>query len=805
MLVSYEWLKEYVDLNGISPEDIAEEMNRTGIEVEVIYTRDAGVTGVTVGYVQEVTPHPEADRLQVCTVDVGKDQPLQIVCGATNIAAGQRVPVAEVGAKLPGDFKIKKAKLRGVDSFGMICSAKELGLPDKVLMKEQMDGILVLSEDAPIGTDIHSYMGMDDQVIELQLTPNRSDCLSMMGVAVEVAAIFDRELRLPQLDTPIDAELAETFRIEVESEADCPIYAAQTITDLRVGASPQWMQNRLISAGIRPINNIVDVTNYVMIETGQPLHAFDLGNLSGEAICIRRAEENEVVTTLDGEIRTCTRDTLMITDGEKPIALAGIMGGKNAEVTTNTQSILLESAYFDPTLTRVASRQTGLRTDASSRFEKGVDPDKIIAAIHRARQLLEQIAGGSASSQVVVKGSLERNEFTVDLRHSQLIKVLGMDVKEEQVMDIFRRLRLETEQMTDHYAVKIPSRRPDIKIEVDLIEEVARLYGYDQIPTSLLWGKQTPGGLTRNQHTRRIIRRSLRALGLNEVITYSLTSEGASSAIASLHENEKSIAIAMPMSNEHAYLRTSLLPHLIKTASYNVKHGNHRVRIFELGKTYITTEEQLTKLPDERFEVAGLVTGPITPSIWQKQQPQNDFFEMKGIIEAMLSRLGLAEPTFREESPIGFHPGRTAGIYIENQKIGLIGQLHPKLAQNMDLEETVVFQLDLETFLNDEMDDLIYAPIGKFPAVTRDLALVVDEAIPVGSVKEKIKEAGGALLEEITLFDVYVGEQVGEGKKSVAFSFVYRSKERTLTDEEVQAAHDAIVQSLEVTFDAKLR
>lgn len=807
MLVSYEWLSQYVDLEGIAPEDIAEELNRTGIEVEVIYTRNPGVSGVVVGEVLFVEPHPKADRLKVCSVNVGKGQLLQIVCGAKNVAKGQRVPVALVGAKLPGGMQIKKAKLRDVHSYGMICSAKELGFPDKVLMKEQTDGILVLEPDAPIGLDIKEYLGMNDQVIELQLTPNRSDCLGMWGVAHEVAAIFDRELQLPVIhdQIPSEAELLEEARIVVESDEDCPLYSAQVVKNLQVGPSPQWMQNRLISAGIRPINNIVDITNYVMLETGQPLHAFDYSKIKDGQIVVRRATENEKIVTLDDVKRVCDPEMLLITDGEHPLGIAGVMGGASSEVTPETTAILLESAFFDPMMVRQTSRKLGLRSEANIRFEKGVDPEQIIPSLYRAVQLLRQLCGGIVASNAQVQKVGDVEDVVIDLRHERLINLLGVQISQEEVLDIFRRLGFPTTLENDIYVVRVPSRRPDIMLEVDLIEEVARLYGYDRIPATLLWGQQTPGCLTKSQKLRRTVRHQLRGLGLNEVVTYSLTSDQAEQEIASLHEGVSPIRLAMPMSNEHAVLRTTLLPQLLKTAAYNVNRGNEYVQIFEVGKVYLSDEEPLTGLPEEHLELAALITGKKTPSIWKSTESDaQDFYVMKGIMESVFERFDLQDVEYQAAQLEGFHPGRTALCILDGEVIGVLGQLHPKLAKSYDLGAPVVFQLNLEKLLDQDIE-IVYSPIPRYPAVTRDLAIAVDTNMPAGLLEAGIREVAGELLESVDLFDVFTGEQIGEGKKSVAYSLVYRAPDRTLTDEEVHEVQQKVIEHLAELYGAELR
>lgn len=804
MLVSYEWLSQYVDLEGISPEDIAEEMNRTGIEVEVIYTRDPGVNGVVVGEVLAVEPHPEADRLNICTVNVGKGQLLQIVCGAKNVAAGQRVPVALIGAKLPGGVHIKKAKLRGVESHGMICSAKELGFPDKVLMKEQTEGIFVLEPDAPVGMDIKEYLSMDDQVIELQLTPNRSDCLGMWGVAHEVAAIFDRELRLPVISEQVPSEAGTGVEVVVESVEDCPFYAAQVVGNLEVGPSPQWMQNRLISAGIRPINNIVDITNYVMLETGQPLHAFDFDKIANGQILVRRANDGEKIVTLDDVERECDPEMLLVTDGQEPLAVAGVMGGASSEVTKETKTVLLEAAFFNPLTVRQTSKNLGLRSEASTRFEKGVDPEQILPALYRAVQLLRQLCGGVVSSDASVHKAGDVEEVTISLRHERLVNLLGVQISPDEVMDIFRRLRLPAALENDVYQVQIPTRRPDLMMEVDLVEEVARLYGYDRIPATLPWGQQLPGALTKEQKLRRDARHMLRELGLNEVVTYSLTSDEAEQEIASLYDLQP-IRVAMPMSKEHAVLRTTLLPQLIKVAAYNVHRGNERVQLFEVGKVYLTQEETLTDLPEERLQLAALIAGPKAASIWKTPQVDaQNFYELKGILESVLERFGVRDAEYQAADLNGFHPGRTALCVVEDEVIGVLGQLHPKLSKEYDLSEPVVLQLDLEKLLKKDLQ-VIYEPIPRYPAVTRDLAVTVDENVPAGRIEAGIRKVAGELLESVTLFDVFTGEQIGEGKKSVAYSLVFRTNERTLTDEEVHQIHERIVHYLTEQFGAQLR
>ncbi|QKG84010.1 phenylalanine--tRNA ligase subunit beta [Kroppenstedtia pulmonis] len=804
MQVSYRWLKEYVDLKGVTPEQLAEELTRGGIEVDGIQPRNNGVEKVVVGKVLDTQPHPNADKLKVCTVDVNEEDPLQIVCGAANVAKGQYVPVALHKARLPGGVKIKKSKLRGVASQGMICSADELGLPEKLLTKHQQDGILVLPEETKIGSDVAEVLELDDYILELDLTPNRSDCLSMRGVAYEAAALLDRELNLPQTEEKVGK--GKEVDITLDVEEDCPFYALQVVKNLKLGPSPQWMQNRLMAAGVRPINNVVDVTNYVMLEYGQPLHAFDYQKVSDEEIIVRRARAGETVETLDGVTRGCDEETLLITDGEKPIAIAGVMGGANSEVTEETTTVLLESAYFSPTLVRRTARRLGLRSEASNRFEKGVDPEGIIPALERAVHLLTELAGGQAASPVTVEKVGDVEEVTIQLRHNRLTGLLGVQITEEAVRDIFKRLRFETEVKNETYRVQVPSRRPDLSIEVDLIEEVARLYGYNRIPSTLPWGQQFPGSLTQEQKLRRRIRHTLQDVGLFEVIGYSLTHPKRLKEIASLYSGFQPIRISMPMSDERKVLRTSLIPQLVETAEYNVHRRQEEIRLFELSRVFLTEEKLKDDLPEERWMLAGLLTGSGAGKHWGKQEETLDFYTVKGLLEMLFTRLGVKGVNYRAAQLKGYHPGRTAELVIGEETVGILGQLHPKVEANHDLDDTYVFELDLVKVLEKAGEHIVgYHPLPVYPSSSRDLALVVDESLPAGELEAVIRSAGGDLLEKVNLFDVFTGNQVGEGKKSVAYSLTYRSDDRTLTDEEVNQAHQRVVEQLESLTGATLR
>jgi phenylalanyl-tRNA synthetase beta chain len=814
MKVSYKWLNEYVDLSGCSAEELAERMPRAGVEVDGVESRNQGVTDTVVGFVKAREKHPDADKLSVCTVDVGSGEDLQIVCGAKNVAAGQKVPVALVGAKLPGGVHIKRAKLRGVESQGMICSAKELGLNDKLLPKEIQEGILVLPEDTPVGASILDVLAIDDEVLELDLTPNRSDCLSMLGAAYEVGAILGRGVKQPDAETGLSGgvgvKAAARISVRIDAAEDCTHYSARLIEGIRIGPSPLWMQNRLMAAGIRPISNIVDITNYVMLEYGQPLHAFDADQLDGGRIVVRRAAAGEQLETLDGVLRTLEPHMLLITDGTKPVALAGVMGGANSEVTEGTSRILLESAKFAGRSVRKTSRQLGLRSEASLRFEKEVNPEAVLPALNRAASLMAQYAGGHVADGIVEARTGGHEPVRLELSLARVNGFLGTSLSLDEVAAIMARLGFGFAKAGgDALLVDVPSRRGDITRTVDLIEEVARLYGYDHIPTTLMSGQTTPGSLKKEQRIRRLLRTLLTGAGLHEAITYSFTHPAKKDSYPGLYAGARTISLAMPMSEERSELRTSLIPHLIDVAAYNRNRSNEDVALFEIAKAYATEEERLTRQPVETPLLAALWTGSRQMAFWGGKAEKVDFYDLKGVLERIASVLGFELVLEREEAP-GLHPGRTAAVYgvrggEGRELLGRIGQLHPSLQQQADLDDTYVFELELEKLVELTDDRLAMRALPRYPSVSRDMALVVDRATAVGAMTTAVREAAGPLLESIQVFDVYTGERIGADKKSVAISLVYRHPERTLQDEEVAAAHTGVVKALEEHFGAELR
>jgi phenylalanyl-tRNA synthetase beta chain len=805
MKVSYQWLGEYVDLTGVTPEELAEKLTRGGIEVDAVESQNQGLDLVVVGKVLACDKHTDAEKLNVCKVDVGTGEPLQIVCGANNVAAGQLVPVALVGAALPGGLKIKRAKLRGVESQGMICSAKELGLNDKLLSKSAQEGILVLPDEVTVGTDIIEMLGLNDTILELDLTPNRSDCLSMLGVAYEIATLLGREVRVPQvgLQEAGSGAAAEKVQVKIDAPDHCYRYAARLIDNIEIKDSPQWMKTRLMAAGIRPINNIVDITNYVMLEYGQPLHAFDYSQVEG-SIVVRLAKEGEKIVTLDDQEHALESDMLLITDDHKAIGVAGVMGGANSEVTSATKTILLESARFVGSTIRKTAKTLGLRSEASLRFEKEVNAHAVIPALERAAQLMEQLAGGKTARGIVDVSAHKEEEAVIVLRLERINKILGTTLRMADVEDVLKRLDFAFTVDGNHFTVTVPRRRGDITREIDLIEEVARLYGYDNIPTTLIEGETTPGSLTLDQQLRRALKELLSSSGWHEVITYSLTDAKRRQLYPGLYPDARPIELAMPMSEERRELRTSLVPHLVEVAEYNSNRQNEDAAIFEMGKVFLTSEAGLTELPEEKWLISGLLSGSREEKHWDRKRAAVDFYDAKGILEKIADFIGL-HLEYEAIQSAGHHPGRTAAIRLDGAVIGIIGQLHPEVQNAHDLAPTYVFEVDLEALMASYNANKKYVPLPKYPGVTRDVAIVVDRSATWSDIERLVRESAGEWLESVNVFDIFTGERIGENKKSVAFSLVYRHPEKTLTDEEVAKVHEGVVSVLEQKLQAELR
>ncbi|HCC5681045.1 TPA: phenylalanine--tRNA ligase subunit beta [Staphylococcus aureus] len=792
MLISNEWLKEYVTIDD-SVSNLAERITRTGIEVDdlIDYTKD--IKNLVVGFVKSKEKHPDADKLNVCQVDIGEDEPVQIVCGAPNVDAGQYVIVAKVGGRLPGGIKIKRAKLRGERSEGMICSLQEIGISSNYIPKSFESGIFVFSESQVPGTDALQALYLDDQVMEFDLTPNRADALSMIGTAYEVAALYNTKMTKPET-TSNELELSanDELTVTIENEDKVPYYSARVVHDVTIEPSPIWMQVRLIKAGIRPINNVVDISNYVLLEYGQPLHMFDQDAIGSQQIVVRQANEVEKMTTLDDTERELLTSDIVITNGQTPIALAGVMGGDFSEVKEHTSNIVIEGAIFDPVSIRHTSRRLNLRSESSSRFEKGIATEFVDEAVDRACYLLQTYANGKVLKDRVSSGELGAFITPIDITADKINRTIGFDLSQNDIVTIFNQLGFDTEINDDVITVQVPSRRKDITIKEDLIEEVARIYGYDDIPSTLpVFEKVTSGQLTDRQYKTRMVKEVLEGAGLDQAITYSLVSKEDATAFAM--QQRQTIDLLMPMSEAHASLRQSLLPHLIEAASYNVARKNKDVKLFEIGNVFFANGEG--ELPDQVEYLSGILTGDYVVNQWQGKKETVDFYLAKGVVDRVSEKLNL-EFSYRRADIDGLHPGRTAEILLENKVIGFIGELHPTLAADNDLKRTYVFELNFDALMAVSVGYINYQPIPRFPGMSRDIALEVDQNIPAADLLSTIHAHGGNILKDTLVFDVYQGEHLEKGKKSIAIRLNYLDTEETLTDERVSKVQAEIEAAL---------
>ncbi|EOT0257271.1 phenylalanine--tRNA ligase subunit beta [Staphylococcus aureus] len=792
MLISNEWLKEYVTIDD-SVSNLAERITRTGIEVDdlIDYTKD--IKNLVVGFVKSKEKHPDADKLNVCQVDIGEDEPVQIVCGAPNVDAGQYVIVAKVGGRLPGGIKIKRAKLRGERSEGMICSLQEIGISSNYIPKSFESGIYVFSESQVPGTDALQALYLDDQVMEFDLTPNRADALSMIGTAYEVAALYNTKMTKPET-TSNELELSanDELTVTIENEDKVPYYSARVVHDVTIEPSPIWMQARLIKAGIRPINNVVDISNYVLLEYGQPLHMFDQDAIGSQQIVVRQANEGEKMTTLDDTERELLTSDIVITNGQTPIALAGVMGGDFSEVKEHTSNIVIEGAIFDSVSIRHTSRRLNLRSESSSRFEKGIATEFVDEAVDRACYLLQTYANGKVLKDRVFSGELGAFITPIDITADKINRTIGFDLSQNDIVTIFNQLGFDTEINDDVITVQVPSRRKDITIKEDLIEEVARIYGYDDIPSTLpVFEKVTSGQLTDRQYKTRMVKEVLEGAGLDQAITYSLVSKEDATAFAM--QQRQTIDLLMPMSEAHASLRQSLLPHLIEAASYNVARQNKDVKLFEIGNVFFANGEG--ELPDQVEYLSGILTGDYVVNQWQGKKETVDFYLAKGVVDRVAEKLNL-EFSYRRADIDGLHPGRTAEILLENKVVGFIGELHPTLAADNDLKRTYVFELNFDALMAVSVGYINYQPIPRFPGMSRDIALEVNQNIPAADLLSTIHAHGGNILKDTLVFDVYQGEHLEKGKKSIAIRLNYLDTEETLTDERVSKVQAEIEAAL---------
>lgn len=804
MRISLEWLSDYVDL-VLGPAELAERLTASGTVVEGIEAYGEGFAGLVVGRVLEVKRHPAADRLSLCRVDAG-DAVLDIVCGAPNVAAGMAAPLALPGSSLPDGTAIRESTIRGVVSHGMLLSGKELGI------SEDAAGIMPLDDSLPAGTGLAAALGVPDTVFELEVTPNRPDCLSVVGVAREVAALTGQRLRLPSCALREGGgNTADEVEVEIVDADLCSRYAARIIAGLRIGDSPWWMRRRLQAAGVRPISNVVDVTNYVMLELGQPLHAFDHGLIREGRIIVRRAEPAEVLVTLDGVERQLSRDDLLICDPSGGVALAGIMGGEDTEISGATTKVLLESAHFDPANIMRTSRLHELSSEASYRFERGVDPNGCVIAADRASYLMQELAGGTVYAGVVDARGRIIEPLRLALRARRAARHIGIDLDaagagallESIGIDVLGRRREGDEEIVE---VEVPTFRPDLEREIDLVEEVARLYGYERIPSTLPCTSSGVGGLTRDQMMRRRIAAVLAGLGLYEAVALSFISRAWMDLLDPRRAflPERGFHLRNPVSEEVSLLRPTLLPGLLEAVRFNINRRVTDVHLFEMGRVFLYDDGR--KLPLEPLRLGCVLAGRWLPGQWSREAEEVDFFTAKGICECLASALHIADwRLVRREFPF-LHPSQSCAVVVGGREAGWLGMIHPALARDSDLPDgCALMEIDVASLLEAAPETAVYQDVPRYPSLQVDIAVVVGDETDSLQVEEVIREAGGELLRGVRPFDVYRGEQVGAGEKSVAYNLTFFADERTLRDDEVRSSCEAIVDALRARLGAGIR
>jgi len=804
MKVSLKWLKDYVDIK-LTPEELAERLTMSGLEVKGIQTIGGTWDKVVIGEVTALNPHPNADRLKLATVDIGTEQ-VTTVCGAPNIEIGQRVPFAHIGARLidphtEETVQLKPAKIRGVASEGMVCSEKELGISDS------HEGILVLPSEAPIGTPLGAYLG--DVIFDFDVTPNRPDCLSVIGIVREIAALTDELLRLPKISYKETEESIDSFAsIDIAEPDLCPRYCASLITGIKIAPSPVWFQQRLNSCGMRPINNVVDVTNYVMLEYGQPLHAFDFHKLKGRQIIVRRAGNGETITTIDGSKRALNPDILVIADKEEAVGVAGIMGGLYSEVTDQTDTILLESANFNQATIRRGCSHLQFQSEASIRFDKGLNSELPLLPLKRATQLLLELAGGRAAKGIIDVYPGEPKPKLISLTAQEVKRLSGLEVTIDEILKVLKALGFECHQANggSQILVSVPYWRSDVKCSADLVEEVVRIIGYEKVPITRLSSPlpQQKSKLSRSAQQSNLkekLRNMLTGFGFQEILTYSLISlEKLQKSSPKLELTIPPLKVVNPMTREQEYLRTSLRSGLLSTLSHNQKFEQAGVRLFELGKVFLPRGKDL---PEEKEMLCAVLSGPRAELSWQADKEPLDFFDAKGVVESLLNQLGL-RATFNIGDDEILFLGRGADIVVEDDRVGVVGDVHPMVAQAFELFNNVcLMEFDLEKVLTKISGIKEYQPIPRFPSVPRDIALVVDEQVNYRTVETIIQ--GFPLVTDVTLFDLYRGKQIPEGKKSFAIRIIYQSSGHTLTDEEVDQTQEQMLARLHQELGATLR
>jgi phenylalanyl-tRNA synthetase beta chain len=801
MKITYNWLKEFVDFDH-SSDELADLLTMLGLEVEAMEKVGAGMDDVVVALVEEKLQHPNADKLSLCRVNNGTEV-LDIVCGAQNFKQGDTVALAQVGATLPGDFKIKRSKIRGEESCGMLCSEKELGLAD------ESSGIMVLpSNIAPLGTPFFSALGLKDTKFEIGLTPNRADCLSVIGIAREIAAKLGKTFRYPNTAVVEGSTTVESvISVTVEDSEYCPRYAARYMSGCKISPSPEWLVKRLKAIGIRSINNVVDVTNLVMMELGQPLHAFDCDRLAGRRIVVRRAGEGELFTTLDDQKRALAASDLVICDAERPVALAGVMGGLNSEIKDSTTSILLESAFFKPAAVRKTSKRLGLHTESSHRFERGIDIGGVTRALDRAAALIIELAGGSLAQGSVDAYPVKNQPAAIMFRPERANSLIGIDLKREEIIDILKRLEcLVSDGPDGAVTVTPPSYRIDIEREIDLIEEVARMNGFDQIPATMPIARVVSDRPTRHQQLEKEVRDILVNHGMNEIINFSFTAPDAADKLILGQDDPRrtTIKLANPLVDEQSVMRTTLLPGLLETVARNINFRSLDLKLFEMRRVYLPVAGDI--MPREPLFIVGALTGSRAGAGWNQTDDLVDFYDAKGIIENLLELLNIGGISWVSDTPEPyFHPGKSCSILSGRERIGSVGEIHPTVQENFDIEKPLYcFELDFEKLIKLSRTKLTITAPSRFPDSTRDIAMLAPEELPFEKIIGCVNSTKAKEIEEVSIFDVYRGTGIPEGFKSVAIRLRYRSYDRTLTDDEISVLHkqvtDVLINKLKVTL-----
>jgi phenylalanyl-tRNA synthetase beta chain len=798
--ISLEWLREYVDID-LDTDELADILSMSGSEVERVHRLGSGVSGVVVARVTEVAPHPNADSLRIATVEDGTVSRL-IVCGAPNLAEGMNSALAVPGATLPAVSAepLRAVNIRGVDSEGMLLSDAELGISD------DHSGIIELGGSAQIGLDIHEVLPLDDVVLDLEITPNRPDCMSMIGIAREVTALTGGRLRMPDFAvSESGGNIEDLVTVRIEDVQGCPRYTARVVTDVEIGPSPPWMQRRLVASGLRSINNVVDITNYVLIELGQPLHAFDLELLGGSTIIVRRAADGEPITTLDGVDRELDDQSLVIADISRPVALAGVIGGEDSEVSDTSRNILIESAYFDPTSILLTSKRLGVRTEASARFEKGCDPEGTRNAADRAAYLMASLAGGSVAVGVTDEYPQKITPVAIDLRTSMVNRVLGTNLLKTEMVRILENLEIDVEE-TGFLRVTVPTFRPDLTREIDLTEEIARVHGYGKIPSTLPAGGGFYAGYTTAQVLETQLLQSLISQGLSQVVNYSFMRRGDLDNLQLPADDRLRVTLelANPLAETGELMRTTLLPALLRMAAGNINKGNKDLAVFEMGRVFIARAPE--ELPEEIETIGILMCGLAEPPGWSIEARQVDFFDLKGTVEDACHAMGVKDLNFVPDEKPFLLSGYASRVDIGDVNAGFIGQLNPQVAEGFGLDcDIYVSELFTDAILQAAAVEKEYQPVGRFPNVKVDIAAVVDESTDARHIDAEIKAAGGELLRSVRLFDVYTGPQIPEGKKSLAYALEFGSPHGTLTDDEAHAQMDRVIEALESKFAASIR